>query len=361
MDDIDSSNYDESSSHNEKKEPTFSFGVTVAFTLNYIIGTGFLTLPWAFYQSGNILGLFVLGTITIFAIASALMLLEAMARAEAYANMSNNFGSIIGDRNYHSLPNIGIKNDSQDFTALRSTKSNHSEPFHDHSFDLHVVGDTKYEVTELCKIFIGKQSVRLYTALLSLYLYGSLWAYSTVFANSMAMRVPLSNQPGTAQASYGAYLLIFSIIVVPSSMIELSEQVYVQVFLSACRVLMLILMISTVIHSMYQATPEFQINAVIIEKSEYGDEGASNLTANVNNIFAMHINKIYLLLPIAAYASIFHHSIPAISQPVKNKLHLGWIYTITLLICFVAYSIMSITISSYFGDNTIVSTNLNWQ
>ena len=26
----------------------FSFVVAVAFTLNYIIGTGFLTLPWSF-------------------------------------------------------------------------------------------------------------------------------------------------------------------------------------------------------------------------------------------------------------------------------------------------------------------------
>lgn len=31
---------------------SFSFMVGVAFSLNYIMGTGFLTLPWAFSQTG---------------------------------------------------------------------------------------------------------------------------------------------------------------------------------------------------------------------------------------------------------------------------------------------------------------------
>jgi len=34
----------------------FSFMIAVAFTLNYIMGTGFLTLPWAFHQTGILLG-----------------------------------------------------------------------------------------------------------------------------------------------------------------------------------------------------------------------------------------------------------------------------------------------------------------
>jgi hypothetical protein len=34
----------------------FSFTVAVLFTLNYIMGTGFLTIPWAFNQSGILLG-----------------------------------------------------------------------------------------------------------------------------------------------------------------------------------------------------------------------------------------------------------------------------------------------------------------
>ncbi len=34
----------------------FSYLTTVAFSLNYIIGTGFLTIPWAFTRCGILLG-----------------------------------------------------------------------------------------------------------------------------------------------------------------------------------------------------------------------------------------------------------------------------------------------------------------
>lgn len=34
----------------------FSFLVSLAFCLNYVLGTGFLTLPWAFAQVGTSFG-----------------------------------------------------------------------------------------------------------------------------------------------------------------------------------------------------------------------------------------------------------------------------------------------------------------
>ena len=59
----------------------FTFGVTVAFTLNYIIGTGFLTLPWAFQQTGCLLGISILVVMTLFSMISACLIVENMARA----------------------------------------------------------------------------------------------------------------------------------------------------------------------------------------------------------------------------------------------------------------------------------------
>lgn len=351
-------------------EPKFSFGVTVAFTLNYIIGTGFLTLPWGFNQTGNLLGVAVLGVMTLFAISAALFMLEAMARAEAYANQTNNFGSFRGDNtpaDYRALIPISLRNESQQFVALRETrveKSNESESRLPN--ELHIVGSEKYEITELCKIFLGKQSVRVYTFLISVYMYGSLWAYSTVFADSLAMRLPLTSQNGDTvtpgSLSYIIYLLLFALIVVPSSMIELSEQIFVQVTLSICRVLMLVLMVSTIVIAVLQQEADIA--------NGHGNSGqpfgpfsrvVSNQSSDNHFSASVNLKKLYLLLPMAAYATIFHHSIPSISQPVKNKAKLGQIFTVTLLLCFMAYSIMSLVISAYFGDFTLISTNLNWE
>lgn len=40
-----------------EQQQHFTFTIAVLFTLNYIMGTGFLTIPWSFNQSGVILGL----------------------------------------------------------------------------------------------------------------------------------------------------------------------------------------------------------------------------------------------------------------------------------------------------------------
>jgi hypothetical protein len=353
----------------DQSDAPFSFAVTVAFTLNYIIGTGFLTLPWGFNQTGRILGVTVLGLMTLFAMSAALFMLEAMARAEAYANQANNFGSFKGDYvqiNTKSLPSITIRNDSQQFVSLKETRNDlHRLSDVEPLTEVHVVGNQKYEVTELCKIFLGKQSVRLYTFLIAVYMYGTLWAYSTVFSESLAMRLPLFSQSSDevelSSASYRIYLLLFASIVVPSSMLELSEQVLVQVTLSVCRLLMVVLMITTICFATVQQN---------IDSSNGNDNASqpfgpltrfqSNLQADNTSHDPTNFNKLYLLLPMAAYATIFHHSIPSISQPVRDKLQLGRIFTATLLICFIAYTAMAIVISSYFGNKTLICSNLNW-
>ena len=350
----------------DDNEAPFSFGVTVAFTLNYIIGTGFLTLPWGFNQTGKLLGVTVLGTMTMFAISAALLMLEAMARAEAYANQANNFGSFRGDgfvANYKSLLPISVRHDSQQFFSLKTTKiENHTVQRAQHIDELHVVGSQKFEVTELCKIFLGKQSVRVYTFLISVYMYGTLWAYATVFADSLAMRLPLTSGDSgitPSSTSYGIYLLLFAMIVVPSSMIELSEQVFVQVTLSICRIIMVVLMIGTITLAIWQQAEDTN-SGHDYDSQPFGP--LTKVTANHSiKDDPVHMNKLYLLLPMAAYATIFHHSIPSISQPVKDKVQLGKIFTVSLTVCFVAYTTMAIVVCNYFGDDTLISSNLDWE
>ena len=107
--------------HNTEDTPSFGFLTTVAFTLNYIIGTGFLTLPWGFQQTGTPLGIVLLGSLTVFAISAALCLLEAIARAEAYATSTNNFGSIANDLGSNRAVGIRIRAESDKFLSMKGT------------------------------------------------------------------------------------------------------------------------------------------------------------------------------------------------------------------------------------------------
>ena len=72
---------------------SFSFFVAVCFTLNYIIGSGFLTLPWAFYETGWLLSLIILGIVTLVSVLASWFILEAMARAEILTNHQKSLSS----------------------------------------------------------------------------------------------------------------------------------------------------------------------------------------------------------------------------------------------------------------------------
>ena len=204
------------------------------------------------------------------------------------------------------------------------------------------VGSEQFEVIELCKIFLGKQVARLYTLIMAVYMYCSLWAYSTVFANSLSARLPVmsffsdgKDGYSTVTAaedgglSFSVYLLVFAMITVPTSMLELSEQVFVQVALSICRVMMLLVMIVTIvlapIQQQYTTTvlggDTTQIFGPLTPPLKPLSPQPS--VATWSSLESFHLNKIYLMLPMAGFAFIFHHSIPAISHPVKNKNALG--------------------------------------
>lgn len=289
-------------SHNGKKQQ-FSFLVGVAFTLNYIMGTGFLTLPWAFYKSGYVLGTIVMFALIIPSSIAVLFVLEAMARASCLSELGN-----------HKMEN-----------------SHHSKL---------LVGEKKYEIPELCEIFLGSNAKQLYTFTISLYLYGALWAYATVFANSMTSNISLG------QYSYHIYLAIYGACVAPISCMELSEQISVQVILAFCRALMVIVMVFTVICEMGRESHE--VNAF-----QQGSPGAGS-----NN--AIDWSGLRVMLPIACYGYVFHHSIPALSEPVKDKSHLATIFNTALIFCFVSYCFIGILLSVYFGPDIQSSSNLNW-
>ena len=66
----------------------FSFWISVAFSVNYIMGCGFLGIPDAFVKSGMVLGPVVVILFFFAMNASKDYVLEAMARAEAMVKTS---------------------------------------------------------------------------------------------------------------------------------------------------------------------------------------------------------------------------------------------------------------------------------
>jgi len=170
-----------SNSNGHGKDEGFGFWVAVAFTVNYIMGTGFLTLPWAFSKAGVALGIIVLFCMSFLCNITKDFVLEALARenvlreCEGRERAFQDFHGLEDGPPLQSPPDMGLE--SQRFmTPLLSSNTSQGEG---------LVGERQVEVPEVCEVFLGMKGRRIYTLLVSIYLYGSLWGYSSGLEHTM--------------------------------------------------------------------------------------------------------------------------------------------------------------------------------
>jgi hypothetical protein len=142
---------------------TLSFYETVAFTVNYVMGTGFLTIPWAFYQAGTALSLATITVMVVPAFLAILFVLEAMARAtvvfseERLYAVSQTYQPVENEHKMKHWKNFFGSRNGKDVSP-RSTRS---------APDL-LVGNKKVEITELCGVFLGRSGKISYTIVLAI-------------------------------------------------------------------------------------------------------------------------------------------------------------------------------------------------
>jgi hypothetical protein len=342
----------------------FSFFTAVAFTLNYIIGTGFLTLPWAFEKVGLIPSATLLGVMTVFACGSAVHVLETMARATTMRHLgmcshpSSRSASYadgdIGEQKGMLSNSIAMQSYNSALDATTGADSGRTKPTLFRPFDvdeagevsddqylhlyaehvgrrfaesrlptrgaiedgnkqmachgsggtapypLHRISGPKIEVTELCEIFLGKMGKGVYTALIGIYIYGTLAAYSTVFAHALSQRISLFSDGADKTVDYFVFLGLFTAVVTPLSCMELNEQVYIQVALSFCRVLMLVLMIGSVFFAESRCADTSFGHDQCVSFSDY-DPTASKWEDT--GVFSMNFDNMYIILPLIGYVS----------------------------------------------------------
>ena len=347
--------------------PKFSFWVGVCFTLNYVVGSGFLTLPWAFYQTGALLGVLVLAIFSFSSILATWFILESSVRAMRLLECDSDVEMRkVGDRRNYEAINTDTSSeqiDTTDNVILMSDNSIHNSgdgPRNkvDASNSSRNTKSRRIEMTEMCELFLGPNGRRIFSYLIGIYMYGTLWAYCTVFAKAFSVQFALNGEENPEDGlSYYIYLFIFACLVVPLSLMELSEQIYIQVTLTIFRGVMLGVMLFSIGYAYFSCGEEFGSMSNLSCKADYVADAA----AEPNTLVAVHFDKLYLFLPIAAYAYIFHHSVPGLSEPVEDKKSLNTLFVVALLIAFVGYAILGVCVSAYFGDKVQSSSNLDWQ
>lgn len=307
---------------------TFGPVVGFLFTFNYILGSGLLSVPYAFVSVGWLMGILTLAFVTVISLICAQYVIETMARAEGYLAAEELM--------------IETKTSEAADNALRVNTINQ------------VTASRKFELNELVRRFAGRWGEYAYVAVITMYFIGCLWSYSAVFASSMAqiLKVPgigdtcnVYTDEGKCENLYKFYVGIFALLVVPLSCLELTEQKIIQVTLALFKVVALLIMIGTTIGGMY--TMPY-------------DRSTLTPPPYIVNFPALRTEGLGAFLPIAVYMQLIHHSIPAISKPMVPKSSLRIVYPLAMIGTFATYVILSMILGLYFGASIEKVCTLTW-
>eukprot|EP00567_Pseudictyota_dubia_P014263 CAMPEP_0197442940 /NCGR_PEP_ID=MMETSP1175-20131217/8826_1 /TAXON_ID=1003142 /ORGANISM="Triceratium dubium, Strain CCMP147" /LENGTH=388 /DNA_ID=CAMNT_0042973505 /DNA_START=374 /DNA_END=1537 /DNA_ORIENTATION=+ len=342
----------------------FSHFTAVCFTINYLIGTGFLTLPWAFQQGGTLLSTIALVFVVFISNISKNYVLESMARAEAMIGFSvdeldGTESEVVSltrkeikqsDSEYGSTEGASDEECSAEETPQESKPLSYMEPF-----SIAARQDTKYEVkerkfeyVELCRIFLGVKGEIAYITAISVSICAQLWGYTSVFSSAMATTVPIQKDFGH---DYTVYTLIFGSIVVPLSCLDLKEQVQFQLFLTLCRFIVIGLMVLTTFVACVEGLTGVEGNKPVYFVGTDGPVGANWID----------FSGFYEMFSVLVYSAMFHNAIPVLSEPVADKRTLNTIFRDAFIVCGGAFWVIGYIIAWYFGDHIEQSANLNWE
>lgn len=286
------------------------------FTINIVIGAGFLSMPMAFQESGVVLSLFYLLLLSIQNIYLSIMFLDLSHRTKYLKSWKS--------QNQHYNLNI--------FHSLISKK--------------YQVLDREYpdisSIPELsaCDLFtliFGTNFGYFFIIIMSISFEGALIAYVSIFASSFASNVPLGNRPAcdiydsglwsSCGINYWVYLLIYAVFVIYLTYKGLKEQKIFQVTMCAMRFIIISLII---ICSFLLILTDKEIDS---DKTLKADPPLFNIAGSGKTV------------PIIIFALLYQLQLPSIAGIIEDKgKNLPRIVVIIAVVSFFSYGALGIVV-----------------
>ncbi|ETW01385.1 hypothetical protein H310_06934 [Aphanomyces invadans] len=277
--------------------------VAYSFTVNYILGVGSLGVPYALYKAGVVFGSILLILVSFISYVTVMWVSEATARV-------------------------------RDMDAKNSKTKLLRDPFH---FP---------EVTTLCDRFMGVVGAALYQVSLLGLMYGGLLGYSQVFVNSV-----VSQLPSTLACSSTLVAVVFGLVVVPLSCVDLNEQIHVQVVMAIVRFVALTTMIVSAFVALFVDSQDSGTSSPISQGPPYASD-----------VPWINLDSFGLLFSTTVFSQLFQHSVPGLLAPLarKDQPKAPSIFGYALLTTTCFYLALSLSCCYYFGPKISSSVNLNW-
>lgn len=228
---------------------------------------------------------------------------------------------------------------SKEFTPLKESSSNRR--YSSNNFELSKASnfEEESEVLELVLRFLGPWGKTFYQTILMMLMFVGLIAYTQVFVNTFISQI----YPGVSTLLPS---LLFGIIAIPLSCIDLAEQISVQVIMSILRFVSLAtLLFGTIV-------------AMVIDPSSNIQNSQSNLSIPSYYKFS----GFGLMFTTAIFSQLFQHSVPGLIRPLpqSDKKYVSSIFSWALITTGSIYILTGTICALYFGSNINQAINLNF-
>jgi len=338
-------------------------GMLPAFVMsvNFIIGAGFLSLPYVLYHTGIVIGVGTIFLITGMLIVSCLWTLEVCSRAQALDTVISE--SDMPELTFQDVSIIGRRFYGGDNYGSLKARLLPPKPRYE------INSMRKFEFTELMEIFYGIPGRIISAVMIIVYLLVTLSAYSSIFGASWALNVPLSSHINNASLngssvifgqctledfegllptggclnSYRLFLAVFCVITIILCMMDMNTMKPIQMTLSFILITTVVLAIG---HSLYG-----------ISMGHIGNGGEQK---HPSRALSWDFQSFVALVPVVMFCQVLHEGIPLLAQPARTKRKLHKLFAGVLTYTGIVYTVFSVCVALRFRDDIAATCTLNW-
>ena len=226
----------------------------------------------------------------------------------------------------------------------------------------------KFEASEMCEIFFGPYMKYIYLIIFGAYMFVAYWVSATVAGSAWASNLPLNfgslsqckeqafhhnlAPSGGCLSAYRFCVMLFAIIVVPLSLVELTEQKYLQILLGLMRFFTFGCLVVYSVANLITHPGHNPYNTTATSNSSYHKYG--------HQILKFDFKGWLVAIPIILFAQILHQGIPSMTQPIRAKKWLGVFFAVVFMSTTLLYMSIGITMSLWFKGSIQETATLNF-
>mmetsp|Transcript_4655 Transcript_4655/g.7559 ORF Transcript_4655/g.7559 Transcript_4655/m.7559 type:complete len:481 (+) Transcript_4655:61-1503(+) len=277
----------------------YSAPVCGMFMLNMVLGTGPMTLPYAFNQAGILLSAIFLGGMMSISYVTATYVVEGLATADKLKAARAN----------------GLRPEDENARTLSGGNPDEARI------------ETRSEFGDIAKEVFPSNLSWLAYLIVIVYAYGVLTVY--VISGCESLSGVVGNIAGVD--SYYIFLVIFAVIVTPVCLLDFQKTKPLQIFIGALRVTVVVVMMTVMIRFLARSSEPIT-SRKWREIPLFRIEGLPSLFGN------------------AAFTFMIHHSIPGLVFPLRRHASSAKVIGTTYLGSYAIYMVLGLLALWSFGD-----------